>query len=324
MAEDFYSVLGVAKTASDEEIQKAYRSLARKYHPDLNENSETAKEKFQKVQQAYDVLSDKDKRQMYDQVGPDFERYQQAGGGAGGQMPFEFDLNKMFGGGGGGHGGGGFGGLDDLLRQFQAAGGQAGGNGGFGGGFEGRPRSAPRRPAKGQDILVEITVPFQTAVLGGNANVSFNRGGKVETIEIKIPQGIESGKKLRLKGQGNPSPQGGTPGDALVQVQVAPHPNYNRKRNNLEVKVPITVKEAILGGKIDVPTPGGTTTITVPAGSSSGKKLRLKGLGVKSGDQTGDLLVELQIVLPGTIGEDLKQAVESIVDSEDPRTDLRW
>ena len=167
-------------------------------------------------------------------------------------------------------------------------------------------------------------MPFQTAIEGGNANVSFQRGGKVETIEIKIPAGIESGKKLRLKGQGNPSPQGGTPGDAIVIVQVAPHPNYLRKRNNLEVKVPITIREAILGGKIDVPTPGGTTTITVPAGSSSGKKLRLKGLGVKSGDQAGDLLVELQIVLPDQLDEEMTKAAEAMVDKEDPRTDLRW
>ena len=223
MAEDFYSVLGVSKTATGDEIQKAYRSLARKYHPDLNENSDEAKEKFQKVQQAYDVLSDKDKRQMYDQLGPDFERYQQGGGGPGGEMPFEFDLNSMFGGGGRGGQAGGFGGLDDILRQFQAAGGQPGG-GGFGGHPFGGGQGAPRRPVKGQDVTVEITVPFQTAVQGGNANVSFQRNGKLENIEIKIPAGIESGKKLRLKGQGNPSPQGGPPGDALVVVKIASPP----------------------------------------------------------------------------------------------------
>lgn len=322
MAEDFYNVLGVTKSATEEEIQKAYRSLARKYHPDLNENSEEAKSKFQKVQQAYDVLSDKDKRQMYDQIGPDFERYQQGGGGPGGQMPFEFDLNSMFGG-GGGQPGGGFGGLDDLLRQFQAAGGQGGGNGGYGGQPFGHGPQG-RAPRKGSDVKVEITVPFQTAIQGGSANVSFNKGGKVETIEIKIPAGIESGKKLRLKGQGNPSPNQGPAGDALVVVNVAPHPCYVRKRNNLEVKVPISVKEAILGGKIDVPTPGGTTTVTIPAGSSSGKKLRLKGMGVKAAGQEGDLLVELEIVLPEVIDDELVKMAESINLTDNPRSELRW
>lgn len=322
MAEDFYTVLGVSKNATSAEIQKAYRSLARKYHPDLNENSEEAKAKFQKVQQAYDVLSDKDKRQMYDQVGPDFERYQHAGG-AGGEMPFEFDINSMFGGGGRGGQAGGFGGLDDFIRQFQAAGGQGGG--GFGGQpFGTRTESPPRRPAKGQDVTVEITVPFQTAVEGGRANVNFQRAGKVETIEIKIPAGIESGKKLRLKGQGNPSPRGGPAGDALVVVKVAPHPHYVRKRNNLEIKVPISVREAILGGKIDVPTPQGMTTITVPAGSSSGKKLRLKGLGVRAADPPGDLLVELQIVLPESISDETRKLAEAISAGENPRSDLRW
>ena len=173
-------------------------------------------------------------------------------------------------------------------------------------------------------LRVEVNIPFQTSIEGGSANVSFQRGGKLESIEIKIPAGIESGKKLRLKGQGNPSPHGGPSGDAIVVVQVAPHPNYVRRRNNLEVKVPISIREAILGGKIDVPTPGGTTTITVPAGSSSGKKLRLKGLGVKSGSQAGDLLVELQIVLPESVDEEMTKAAETMVDKEDPRINLIW
>lgn len=318
MAEDYYSVLGVGKNASEEEIQKAYRKLARKYHPDLNENAEEAKEKFQKVQQAYDVLSDKEKRKKYDQFGPDFERYQQAGDA--GEMPYEFDIHNMFGGGGGA--GQGFGGLDDFLRQFQTAGGH-GGHSPFGrGDFRGGQRQ--QRPIKGRDITVEITVPFQTSINGGMANVTLRKGDRTETIEIKIPAGIEPGKKLRLKGQGAPSPNNGPAGDALVIVNVAKHPYYVRKHLNLEVTVPITVREAILGGKIEVPTPSGMTTLTVPPGSSSGKKLRLKGLGVKSPVKSGDLYVELKIVVPERPSDELRKLAEAIPLGENPRKDLMW
>ncbi|MEE2640473.1 MAG: DnaJ C-terminal domain-containing protein [Planctomycetota bacterium] len=315
MAEDFYTVLGVGKNASEDEIQKAYRSLARKYHPDLNDNSEQAKEKFQQVQQAYDVLSDSDKRHMYDQMGPDFEKYQNSGG-QGGQMPFEFDINQMFGQGGGA--GGGFGGLDDILRQFQG-----GGPGGFPGG-RGQGGGRQSRPVRGSDVSVEITVPFQTAILGGSAHVGFQRDGKQESIELKIPAGMESGKKLRLKGQGNRSPNGGPQGDAFVVVHVAPHPHYIRKRNNLELKAPISVREAILGGKIDLPTPNGTTTVSIPPMSSSGKKLRLKGLGVPAPNGAGDLLVELQIVLPDEGSHEWNEVAESLAGGDDLRLDLQW
>ena len=317
MAEDFYKVLGVTRSSSEEEIQKAYRGLAKKYHPDLNENSDDAKQKFQQVQQAYDVLSDKDKRQMYDQMGPDFEKYQNAGAGPGaaGGMPFDFDLNQMFGGGGGQPGGygGGAGGFEDILRQF---------GGGGGGPRGGQPRQA--RPRRGQDIATEITVPFQTSVLGGSANVGFNRGCKSETIEIKIPAGIEPGKKLRLKGQGSSSPNGGPSGDALITINVASHPCYTRRGYNLEVKVPISIKEAILGGKIDVPIPGGTTTVQIPEGSSSGKKLRLKGLGIDSKTSEGDLLVELQIVLPKNIDPKLTAVAEAYDSTENLREAINW
>jgi curved DNA-binding protein len=312
MAEDFYKILGVSPQATDDEIQKAYRGLARKYHPDLNDDSEQAKTQFQKVQQAYDVLSDDDKRRMYDQVGPDFDRYQNAAGGAG-QMPFEFDLNQMFGSGNRGGGSGGFGGLDDILRQFQ------------GGGFPGGP-SAPgrRRPEKGQDVTVEIKIPFQTSIQGGNAHVNLKGSGKAETVEIKIPAGIEPGKKLRLKGQGGQSPGGGPPGDALVLINVAPHPFYVRKRNNLEVQVPVTVAEAVSGGKINVPTPDGTTSVSLPPMSSSGSKLRLKGLGVKTAKSTGDLLVVIQIVLPEAANGELEALARAVSEDHDPRQELCW
>ena len=305
MAEDYYKVLGVSRGASSEEIQKSYRKLARKYHPDLHADEDEkekskAKQQFQKVQQAYDVLSDDEKRRMYDQLGPDFEQMgggRNPFGGGGGGNPF---------GGGGGAGGNPFGGGDiDISQLF------GGGGGGFeqlfGGGGRGRGQQAA---AKGKNIDQAITVPFATAVLGGQHQISFQRGsGKSESLTIKIPAGIESGKKIRLKGQGQQGPAGA--GDLMVTVNVSGHPSYSRSGLNLAVTAPISLTEAALGAKIDLPTPHGTITLTVPAGTSSGKSLRLKGMGIKTADKSGDLIVHLQIAIPAKIStedqEKLKQ-----------------
>ncbi|QEG21751.1 DnaJ C-terminal domain-containing protein [Mariniblastus fucicola] len=321
-ADDYYEVLGVSKTATVEEIQKAYRKLARKYHPDLHTDEsdrekEKAKQNFQKVQQAYDVLSDEKKRQMYDQMGPGFE--QMGGGGQpfpGGQgNPFggmDIDLSSLFGGGGGrGAPGGGGAGFEQIFRQM--------GGGG--------PQQRTQAPAKPEPVEQEITVPFATSVLGGDHQVSFKRTtGKVETISVKIPAGIESGKKIRLRGQGAES-YSGQRGDMMIVVKVAPHPNYGRKGLNLLLTVPITLAEAALGAKVDVPTPHGTVTLTVPAGTSSGKSLRLKGMGVRTKDKKGDLIAELQIQLPEKLTEDdekLIRQLELAYEDKNPRSDIRW
>ncbi len=326
MAEDYYKTLGVSRSASDEEIQKAYRKLARKYHPDLSDDKKAAKENFQKVQHAYDVLSDPKKRQLYDQLGPDFDRaggfnpYQ--GGAAPGGM--EVDLEQIFGKGRGGEGPGGF---DEILRQvFGGAGPQPGPQAGsqFGGGpFGPRPQ-----PTRGQDIEQEITIPFATSILGGKHQVSLKRSsGKVENITITIPAGIQQGKKIRLRGQGQSLPTGGPRGDLFVKVNIASHPIYKRQGSNLLVDVPVTVTEAALGAKIDLGTPHGTVTLTVPPGSNSGKLLRMKGMGVKSGKGTdGDLIAELQIVLPAKIDDADRQLFEQLGNSYqiDPRSGLKW
>lgn len=318
-AEDYYKTLGVSKSASEEEIQKAYRKLARKYHPDLHADSsereqEKAKQNFQKVQQAYDVLSDAKKRKMYDQMGPNFE---QMGGGNpfGGQgNPFggggmDIDLSSLFGGGrGGGAGGAGF---EQIFRQM-------------GGGGRQQTQAPPSKP---DAIEQEITVPFATAVLGGEHQVSFKRTtGKVETIAVKIPAGIESGKKIRLRGQGAES-YNGQRGDLMIVVKVAAHPNYRRNGLNLLVTVPITLGEAALGAKVDVPTPHGTVTLTVPEGTSSGKSLRLKGMGVRSKDKKGDLIAELEVVLPKNLTEadqKLIRQLELAYQDKNPRDEIRW
>ncbi len=324
MADDYYNVLNVSRTASQEEIQKSYRRLARKYHPDLHADEEekqksAAKQKFQKIQQAYDVLSDPEKRQMYDQLGPDFDRMggQSPFGGAGGP---EIDFSQIFGGQGGRPGG-----FEDLLRQFGMG---AGGPGPMGGGPRGGPFQRPPGPTRGPDVEQQITVPFATAVLGGEHRVTFERrSGKVETIDVKIPAGIESGKKIRLRGQGNTGFDGGPRGDLLIKVKVSPHPTYSRKGMNLIVTVPITLGEAVHGAKIDLPTPHGTITVKVPPGAASGKALRLKGMGIKGKDLTGDLIATLQIVLPKNLSPKDIQLIEKLDagwNDASPRIDLKW
>ena len=314
MAEDYYSVLGVARGASDDEISRAYRELARKNHPDLNPDNEAAKEKFQKATQAFEVLSDKKKREQYDRFGPGFDSMGGQGGfrgGPGGAGPqnFDFDLKDLFGGGGAPGGAGGF---ADLFKQF----------GGGGGGAD------HRGPQRGSDIEHEITIPFATAILGGEAAISLGRsGGKNETLTVKVPAGVEQGRKIRLRGQGNPSPSGGEPGDILLTIDIAAHPVFRRNGKRLEVTVPVTLAEAAQGAKVDLPTPKGVITLTVPAGASSGARLRVKGHGVDpNGDSPGDLYAEIQIVLPKGLTDEQKQTLAEVSDNhpQEPRGELRW
>ena len=316
--DDYYNLLGVSRSATDDEIQKAYRKLARKYHPDLHadkddKDKERAKQKFQKVQQAYDVLGDSSKRQMYDRMGPGFD--QMGGGGnpfgGGGPNPFGgaggIDLSQIFGGAGGGAGG-----FEDIFRQMGGGGRQPG----------------PQAPPKGVDAEQEITVPFATAVLGGQHQVSLQRrNGKVDRIDVKIPAGIEANKKIRLRGQGNPGGNGGQRGDLMITVKVAQHPNYSRKGLNLSVTVPISLLEAVEGAKIDIPTPHGTVSIKVPPNTSGGKALRLKGMGIKSKDRSGDLIATLQIAVPEEVSAadiELLKQLDSSWSSDLLRSNLAW
>ena len=302
MAQDYYKILGISRSATADEIHKAYRELARKYHPDLNPDDKAAQQKFKDVQKANEVLSDPEKRQLYDQLGPDFERMGPGGPGGGGH-PGGFGFEDVF---GGGAGPGGFqfdGDLGDLLRQF----------GGGGGGERTTRRSRPPRASKPVDLTADLTVPFNTAVLGGEAMINVRRQGQSESITVKIPPGVESGKKMRLRGQGEPN-ENGLVGDLIVTLKVAEHPYFKRSGKNLEVKLPITVTEAVLGATVDVPTPGGTVSLKIPAGSSSGRRLRVRGQGVFSQDGApGDLFVILSIVVPDS--ESTEELDETIVES---------
>jgi DnaJ-class molecular chaperone len=326
MAEDYYKTLGVPKNASQADIQKAYRELARKHHPDMNPNDKTAQKKFQEVQAAFDVLNNTEKREMYDRYGSSFETMGASGPqpgrtwnwppGAGGASTCGFtaediDLSQFLGERFGQEGGGAFG---DLFGQFRRTAGKSR-----------KPSGAPRR---GADLVHELEIPFVTAITGGEVQITIERPSqKTETLGVKIPAGIEEGKKIRIRGQGQQAGRAGTPGDILITIHVAPHPYFQRRGHHLLVRVPVTLGEAVAGAKVDLPTPQGAVTLRVPPGTSSGAKLRVKAHGVapKNG-VAGDLLAEIQIVLPKTLSEADRDTIRRIDEQypQNPRKDLRW
>ena len=288
---DLYQRLGVQRGASEAEIKKAYRSLAKQLHPDRNKDNPNAAKRFGEVTAAYDLLSDKDKRARYDRGEIDEEGNPKMPFGSGGF-------------GGGGRPGGAGGGFDDFQGGFSGEtadlsdlfeglfGGATGGRRG-GGGFGGF-RQRARAPQKGADIAYRLTVPFVDAATLKPQRITLADG---KTIDLKLPNGVEEGTKIRLAGKGEQGPDG--PGDGLVTISIAPHPFYRRDGNDIRIDLPVTLKEAVMGAKVKVPTPDGPVMMTVPKGSSSGKVLRIKGRGFtnKSGKR-GDQLLNLEVSLP--------------------------
>jgi curved DNA-binding protein len=314
MAEDYYETLGVPRTASAEDIRKAYRELARKYHPDRHPDDKAAQEKFKQVTLAFETLNDPSKREMYDRYGSAFEGVGGGGGGGGGwgRGPFP-----------GGFPQGGGGGEIDLESLF-------GGAGGFAeifGRGQGKTARGRRRAAAvaGEDVSARITIPFRAAIDGGKTDVRLERDGGIETVSVKIPQGLPDGARMRLRGQGLPGSGGGPAGDLLLDVSVEPHPVYRRDGDTLEVTLPITLAEAVAGAKVDVPTPWGTITLTIPPGTSGGRRLRAAGMGVRHANGAkGDFIAIVQITLPkGLDGEARERLLEAARDAEAGAPDVR-
>ncbi|MBY0586850.1 DnaJ domain-containing protein [bacterium] len=293
MAKDFYSTLGVSKTASEAEIKKAYRKLARENHPDLHPNDKNAETRFKEVQEAYDILCDKEKREKYDRFGSAaFE--QGFPGGAGGRTASW---------GPGQPGAGGqfeFGGMEDILQNIFGAKGRhkspfgSPGGGGF---------SSP----KGRDVETELSVPFRIALLGGSIDIELS-GRQTEKLSVTIPPGVTDGSRLRLAGKGEPG--AGGIGDLIVIVHVDADPHFTREGNDVQIEVPVTIGEAVLGATIDVPTLEGTISLAIPPGSSSGQRLRLRSKGGKTrSGERGDLYIRIKILVPPNLDDESRRLI---------------
>ena len=313
-----YQVLGVSPSATKDEIKKAYRKLARTLHPDVNPNNKEAADKFKEVTAAYDLLSNDEKRRRFDAGEIDEQGRERAGfnfrpGGNGSSQHFYYTNG----------GDGGAGGFDfsDIFSAF--GGGFGGGAGGFSGADMGDIFSRGRRSSRrsydipGENVSYRITVDFKTAVIGGEREVRLQNG---KDLKIKIPAGTMDGAVLRLKGQGMPGTGKGPAGDALIHVSVASHPYFSRQGDDIILTLPVTLKEAVLGGKIIAPTLYGEVYLNIPPMSSSGKILRLKGKGVKvSSSKSGDQLVKLEIILPEKPDKGLEEYLKSSTDTFNPR-----
>ncbi len=291
---DFYKILGVAKDVSDAELKKVYRKLARQYHPDSNPGDTKAEAKFKEISEAYSVLSDPAHRREYDQVramgvGARFT------GGAGGQgFPGGFP--------------GGAGGFEDVFSNLFGGGGR-GGFGGFG-------------PQRGSDLTMTTTLNFIDGVKG--TAIKVNLGGK--DVSVNIPAGVNDGQKIKLRGKGQASPNGGEAGDLIITCNIKPHPIFSRDGNNIRVSVPVTYAEAVLGATILVPTLGGEPVkLKVAPGTPNGRVLRVKGRGVVSAKHEGDLLATVEIAVPSHVSDKAKKALEEfdgLLPDEDPRAEL--
>jgi DnaJ-class molecular chaperone len=323
MPRDYYDILGVPRTASADEIKKAHRKLVRKFHPDVNKNNPAATEKFKEAQAAYDVLSDTTKRQNYDQFGhagvdigaggvgggrpgaggadpfEAFRRAQQNRRGAGGQQTWspnagttveDFDVN-------------GNGNFSDIFEQL--FGGRAGGGG------RPSPRGATRQPApKGADIEHPVKLTFEQAARGTTLPLQIDSEGKIETIEIKIPAGVKDGSRIRIKGRGQRSH--GEPGDLYIVTAVQPHAFYRRDGLDVYMDLPLSLYEAVLGTKVQVPTLDGSVTLTVPPGTGGGAKMRIKGRGIERGTEKGDQFVEIRVSVPKGLETEDRELIEKL------------
>ena len=306
---DFYKILGVSKDVSDADLKKTYRKLARQFHPDSNPGDAAAEARFKEISEANSVLSDPEQRREYDQVramgsGARFS----AGGRPGQPGGFEDVFGGMFGNGSPGQRQRNAGFEDIFSGMFGQS---SGGFGGFGG------------PTKGRDLVTGVTLDFLTAIQGDTVKLEQANG---RTITVKIPQGVSDGQKIKLKGKGEPSHDGGQPGDLVLTVTVRKHPVFEREGLNLRVDVPVTFVEATLGATIEVPTLGGDPVkLRVAPGTPSGRVLRVKGRGVTAPKGVGDLLATVQVAVPSHLPPEAQASLEAFakaMPNENPRDDL--
>jgi molecular chaperone DnaJ len=337
---DYYAILGVKKSASAEEIRKAFRKLARKYHPDVNPGNKTAEEKFKTLSEANDVLSDPKKRKIYDQVGfysdnidaATAEAYARGGGsgfgaggfggfpGAGGnarggqrEVHFDFDNFDMGQAGAGGRGGG----FRDILSSI------------FGGAAA---QQAEPAAMGGTDLEYQVSIPFWEAIRGGSVKLNIQRPGSngqmvTEPVEFRIKPGTREGQRIRLAGKGNPGMRGAQAGDLYLVVHIDPHPVFRRDGDDIYLTLPVMPWEAALGAKVDVPTIDGRAQLRIPQGTQSGQKLRMREKGVKSATResgVGDQIVEIKIVVPSVQDVRAKELWQQLqkLQPEDPRAEL--
>ena len=310
MNNDLYALLGVKRTATNDEIRRSYRKLAKDLHPDQNKNDKKAEEQFKKVSAAFAVLGNPEKRKRYDageidamgneRANPFYREY------AGGAQGFSKEHAGGFGGGGGG--GGGAGDFSDIFGDL------FGRRGPGGGAFT----------MRGMDYRYNLEISFLESVNGIKKRVQFPDN---ETLDITVPAGVESGQTLRLRHKGGPGAGRGEPGDALIELKVQPHPLFSRDGDNITLELPISLNEAVLGARVEVPTIGGRVTVAVPKGASSGQVLRLRGKGVKNNRSGahGDQLITLKIVLPAVIDSDLERLMQDWSSKRpyDPRARFR-
>lgn len=298
---DYYKTLGVDKKATAEEIKKAFRKLAVKYHPDRNPNDKSAEDKFKEINEAYAVLSDPQKKEQYDTFGSSgfHKQYSQE------DIFRNFDFGNAYKDMGGGFGGGG---AEDIFSRLFG--------GGFGGGFgRGAGRGGFRAgPQKGSDLEMETDISFRDAVLGSEKVVAFRRNGQREELKVRIPAGVDNGSKVRISGKGGQGEGGGPAGDLFLIIRVLPDPVFSRDGGDLFVERPIPFSAACLGTSLDVPTLEGDKRIKVPAGIQPGTKIRLKGYGVKppGSNAKGDLYVKINVHVPESLNGEQKKLVEEL------------
>jgi len=299
MAKDYYAALGLEKTATADQIKKAYRKLAMKYHPDKNPDDKKAEERFKELTEAYAVLSDPEKKKQYDQFGDTgfHQRFSQE------DIFRNVDLGDIF----REFGFGGRGNDDIFSHIFGGAGGHQGH----------RVHQRPR-PVKGQDYLLRITIPFRQAVLGGERRVDLDRDGQVEQLQVRIPAGVEPGQKLRITGKGGASPSGGPAGDLLLEINITSDLRFRREGHDLYTTVRLPFTGACLGTSVAVATLEETKRIKVKPGTQSGSKIRLKGFGVpgRAGKPAGDLYAVVEIEVPETLSEEQTELLEKLRELE--------